>query len=60
MNTDDLQSAVIGIGILTFIIVSIINAINFIDGIDGLAVFIVVSFILLFEFYYTLFEVIII
>ena len=34
-----------------FIIVSIINAINFIDGIDGLAVFIVVSFILLFEFY---------
>ncbi|MBT6448528.1 MAG: hypothetical protein HOK38_07285, partial [Flavobacteriaceae bacterium] len=42
---------IIGQLITIFIIVSIINAINFIDGIDCLAIFIVVSFIILFEFY---------
>lgn len=42
---------IIGQLITIFIIVSIINAINFIDGIDGLAILIVVSFIMLFEFY---------
>ena len=34
-----------------FVITAIINSINFIDGIDGLAVLIVSSFIILFEFF---------
>lgn len=34
-----------------FIIVAIINAINFIDGVDGLAISIVATFIILFEFF---------